>query len=96
MEIEIIERKENKLLHREEVTFRITHTEAATPSRETVAAKLAAIVNSDKDKTILKKIEGEFGLNTSLGLANIYESTEYTDIEPEHILKRNSLIGEDE
>ena len=94
MDIEVIERKENPLLHREEVTFRVLHPEAQTPTRDTIAAKLAAIVNSDRDMTIVKKVQTEFGRNTSLGYANVYENEESRTIEPNHILKRNGIGGE--
>ena len=96
MDIEVIERKDNPLLHREEVTFRVLHPEAQTPTRDTIAAKLAAMVNADRDMTILKKVETEFGKNISLGYANVYETEKARDIEPNHILRRNGLGGEEE
>ncbi|MHA2502043.1 MAG: 30S ribosomal protein S24e [Candidatus Kariarchaeaceae archaeon] len=94
MDIEVIERKENPLLHREEVTFKVSHPEAETPTRESIAAKLAAIVNADRDMTIVKKVESEFGKNSSLGYANVYEDEASREIEPNHILKRNGIGGE--
>lgn len=93
MEIEILEKVENPILKRVEVKFKLTHEEAATPSRETVIAKLAAMLNADRDRTILKKIDGTFGLQYSFGEANLYDNaTDALEIEPKHILKRNALL----
>ena len=96
MEITITERKENPVLKREELTFTIEHEGENTPSREVIASKLAAIVNADKDRTILKKIRTQFGKHEAIGMANLYPTKEDAiNIEPNHILKRNGLIEED-
>ena len=96
MEITITERKENPVLKREEITFTIEHEGENTPSREVIASKLAAIVNADKDRTILKKIKTQFGKHEAIGKANLYPTKEDAfNIEPNHILKRNGLIEED-
>ena len=92
MEIEILERKENPLLKREEISFKIHHPDAQTPSRTVVISKLAAILNADTSKTILKEIQGQFGIQESLGHANVYEDENVAlRLEPEHILIRNGL-----
>jgi len=97
MEIEILEKVDNPILKRVEVKFKLTHEEAATPSRETVIAKLAAMLNADKDRTILKKIDGSFGLQYSHGEANLYEDAAAAlSIEPKYVLKRNALLEEEE
>ena len=97
MNIEIIERKENALLKREEITFKIEHLGEQTPSRETVIAKLAAIVNAEKERTVLKEIRSQFGLHESLGFANLYVNGEQAIlIEPKHILIRNGLVEGEE
>jgi len=95
MDIDIVEKTENPLLHRTEVVFEISHDQAATPSRETVAAKLAAIMNADREHTIIKSIKSQFGLNRSLGYANVYTNPEAIGIEPKYVLKRNGLGGEE-
>ena len=96
MEITITERKENPVLKREEITFTIDHEGENTPSRDVIASKLAAIVNADKDRTILKKINTQFGKHEAIGSANLYPTKEDAfNIEPNHILKRNGLIEED-
>jgi small subunit ribosomal protein S24e len=96
LEITITERKENPTLNREEITFTISHDGENTPSRDVVASKLAAIVNADKDRTILKKIATQFGVHEAIGYANLYPSKdEAFKTEPKYILKRNGLIEEE-
>lgn len=97
VDIEIITQKKNELLKREEIKMRISHEQAPTPARDAVASKLAAMLNSDRDKTIIQEIKSEFGNNNSLGYANVYESKEDAmKIEAKHLLKRNGLIVEEE
>ena len=95
MEIEIIHQNENSLLKRTEVEFKVTHDKKETPTRGTVAAKLAAMMNTDRNMTIIKKIETQFGLNMSLGYANIYKDEQSISVEPKFIMKRNQLLEEE-
>lgn len=90
MQIEILERKENPLLDREEITFNLTYENASTPSRESVAAKLAALVNADKERTIISMIKGHFGQHQSSGKAHVYPTVELAKkVELDHIMVRN-------
>lgn len=96
MEITILEKKENPLLNREEVTFKVDHTDESTPSRSAVVGKIAAMMNSDKERTIIKDIRTGFGVQYAIGHANIYDSLESAKkVEHEHYLKRNGLIEAD-
>ena len=96
MNIEIIERKENPLLDREEITFELHYDGESTPSRLSVQSKLAAIVNADAERTIIRKIKGKFGRQISIGQAYVYESIEIKNrVEADHIIKRN-IAGGDE
>lgn len=96
MEIEITEQKRNDLLDREEIVFRVNHEFESTPTRDTIIAKLAAILNAEKDRTVLKEVQGGFGVNYSTGYANLYDTAEIAiKVEPKHVLKRNGLIGDD-
>ncbi len=93
MEIEIIEKKDNPLLKREEIKFKIDHTDSQTPSREVVASKLAAMLNADKNCTVLREIRSQFGIQEALGFANLYSSEDDAkQLEPKHILIRNGII----
>lgn len=93
MEVSIISRKENPLLEREELIFLVNHESRGTPSREEIKNKLAAILNVDTEKLFIKKVESEYGITRSKGIANIYKSLERAVlVEPKHIIKRN--LGE--
>ncbi len=97
MNIEILERKENPLLDREEITFELHYDGESTPARLAVQSKLAALLNADAERTIIRKIEGKFGRQVSTGHAYIYPSVEIRDkVEAAHIIKRNTAGGDDE
>lgn len=94
MDIEIIERKENPLLDREEIKFEVTYDQA-TPSREVIKKKLAAMLNVDAEITILREIKGHFGKTVSSGFATVYPSYEIAQkVETKPILKRNTFGGD--
>ncbi len=96
VEIEILSKKENTLLDRDEIKFKVVHEQAATPTRDTVAAKLAAMQNVDRDQTILVEIRSQFGINESIGFANIYKDKAVAmKVEQTYLLKRNGLIKEE-
>ena len=96
MEIIIIDKKENQVLNRTEVSFKIEHEQEATPSREVVIAKVAAMLNAETDRTILKEIKSHFGVQESAGKVNLYYTAEDAlKFEPKHILIRNKLVEAD-
>ncbi|MCY3410318.1 MAG: 30S ribosomal protein S24e [Candidatus Heimdallarchaeota archaeon] len=96
MEIEILEKKTNDLLNREEVKFKVIHKNAATPPRDSIAAKLAAILNSDRSNTILKEVRGEYGVQYSIGYADVYEDAQVINqLVPKYLRKRNGLLKEE-
>jgi small subunit ribosomal protein S24e len=92
MEIKIIERKENKLLNREEVYAVAEHPGEATPKREEIRKKIAAMVGSDENLTVVTKILSSYRLPISKIWVNVYRDQETMKrLEPKHILKRNGL-----
>ncbi len=93
MEVEIVEKKENKLMNRIEVRFRVDHPGEATPKREEIKKKVSAILGAKEDFVILRKIVSTFGKPVSYGIVHVYNNKE--DIfrwEPRYILKRNGLV----
>ncbi len=97
MELQILEKRNNPLLHRLELKFVIKHEKEKTPSREDVRNLIAANMNADKRYVILQYIHTPFGSNESKGYAKIYESVEHAmKVEPEYILIRNRLIKKKE
>ncbi|MCD6560061.1 30S ribosomal protein S24e [Palaeococcus sp. (in: euryarchaeotes)] len=97
MEIRIIEKKENKLLGRNEIYFEVMHEGEPTPSRKDVKGKLVAMLDLNPEATVIQYIRSYFGSHVSKGYAKAYESKErMMYIEPEYVLKREGLIEEKE
>ncbi len=93
MEVEILEKKENKLTNRIEVRFKVRHPGEATPKREEIKKKIAAIIGAGEDFIVLRKVISVFGKPESYGKIHVYNSKE--DLfrwEPKYILKRNGLV----
>jgi small subunit ribosomal protein S24e len=92
MEVKIISTKENPLLKRREVGFRIEQSSPAkTPLRLDVKKAVAAELKIGDELVFVKRMRTLTGTNTTVGVANAYETVEQARlIEPEYILKRNS------
>jgi len=92
MELEILEKRENPLLNRIEVRFRIKHEGEKTPERELVRNDLAEEFKVNKDLIIIDYIRPHFGIAMSSGYAKIYKSVEDgKKVEPDYVLKRNNF-----
>jgi len=91
MNVEIFARDNNPLLKRIEISFKVEHeSKEGTPPRVMVRKNLAAILKKDLDLIYIKKMETKTGTSTTVGEANIYDSTDQAHlIEREHILTRN-------
>ena len=97
MELKILEKKDNPLLHRVEVKFEVSHPKSKTPSRDEVRNLLAANLNADKNRVILDNMHTPFGSTITTGFAKIYDDVENAKkIEPDYILIRNKLIEKKE
>lgn len=94
MEIKIVNDLDNKLLNRKELDFTVEY-EGPTPSRADVRKKLAALLNKDVNLVLVHKMESEYGHQLAKGYAKIYDSeSRMKQIEPEHVLKRNTMPEE--
>jgi ribosomal protein S24E len=92
MEVKIISTKENPLLKRKKVDFRIEQDpKGKTPARLEVKKALAAKLKINEEMVFIKKMRTLTGTNTAVGIANVYETVEQAKfVEPEYIRKRNS------
>ncbi|HLN45821.1 MAG TPA: hypothetical protein VK209_08960 [Candidatus Sulfotelmatobacter sp.] len=92
MEIKIISSRENPLLKRREVQFRIEHgPQSKTPARLEVRKALASELKLGEDRVFVKDMRTLTGTGTAVGHANAYETVEQAKrIEPEYIVKRNN------
>jgi len=92
MEVKIVSAKENPLLKRKEVNFRVEHgPQGKTPPRLEVKKALAAELKISEELVFVEKMQTMTGTNIAVGVANAYETAEQAKlIEPEYIIKRNS------
>jgi len=94
MEIEIVSRKENKVLEREELYFKIKY-EGKTPSRRKVRDNLKNMVGGKV--VIIEYIKPVYGISEADGYARIYQSeNKAREVEAEHIIDRNLKKGGEE
>ncbi len=92
MEVEILDKKENQLLDRTEVTFKASHAKEGTPQREAVREKLASMLKATKERVIVDSMDSAFGKMETLGYAKVYKNKESAmKYEREHVLVRNKL-----
>src|SRR6059058_4631611 len=93
MQLEVLQRKENPLLKRIEVTFKATHKAEPTPTRDALRAFLARELKATKDIVVVDYQASTFGRYETVGAAKVYKSKEEAlAVERKHILVRNKLI----
>ena len=91
MDIQVIEAKNNTILNRRELVFKVIHDEA-TPTRKSVVERLAATQNSKIGLVYVDSLKTEFGKRETIGYAKIYETAERAkEIERAHIVERNTF-----
>ena len=96
MDIQVIDEKNNPLLNRREIVFKVIHDES-TPSRKSVVERLAATMNSKVGLVYVDGLKTEFGKRETQGYAKIYETTERaTQVERAHIIERNTFTKPEE
>lgn len=95
MEVEVVERKENPLLSREEVLIKVKKD--VTPSRQEAKEIVVAQTGASPESVVVKKISGRSGAKEFFVEAYIYKDLDVMKtIEPEYILKRNGVISDGE
>jgi len=91
LDIQIIEAKNNTILNRRELVFKVIHDES-TPTRKSVVERLAATQNSKIGLVYVDSLKTEFGKRETIGYAKIYETAERAkEIERAHIIERNTF-----
>ena len=76
MELEIAEKSDNPLLHRQEVQIVIRHENESTPRRSEVIQNLSDKMNAKKDLIIIDHLKNKYGKMESQGYAKIYKNIE--------------------
>ncbi|MBI88380.1 MAG: hypothetical protein CMB67_05085 [Euryarchaeota archaeon] len=88
--MEIVERKENPLLDRVELSFIWDHPGQPTPSlSEMVEASVKSEPGSDKKLVYVKNVNTRFGMSRTTGLALVYGSADSASIEPDYVSERH-------
>tara|TARA_Y100000768_G_C23736442_1_gene567341 strand:- start:171 stop:539 length:369 start_codon:yes stop_codon:yes gene_type:complete len=88
--MDIVSRKENKLLNRVEINFSWLHEKQATPSRQAVMNLVKTLEpGSNPDCIVVKECNTRFGQPLTTGLAFIYGDVDSMKVEPEFIHKRH-------
>jgi len=91
LDIQVIEAKNNAILNRRELVFKVIYDEA-TPTRKSVVERLAATQNSKIGLVYVDSLKTEFGKRETIGYAKIYETAERAkEIERAHIIERNTF-----
>lgn len=89
MKVEIVEKKENPLLKRSEIKFRVDHSNAPTPRRLEVRSQLAAQLGVAEELLVIEKLASTSGKQVASGLARAYSSREeLEELEPKYLLER--------
>jgi len=96
LDIQVISEKNNPVLNRREIDFKVIHDEA-TPSRKSIVERLAATQNSKVGLVFVDSLKTEFGKRETIGYAKIYETEERAkQIERAHIVERNTFTKPEE
>ena len=86
--MEIIEKKENKLLNRTEIVALDEYLDI-TPSREEVRKKIAESLKANEELVVIKNIFPIFGKRSATVIAHIYENKEDCErVEPKYIFSK--------
>ena len=95
--MEVLERRENTLLERVEIDFRVNHDGQATPSRETLIDLLVKVEpGCKKEFVIVKRVNSRFGKALTTGVAHIYNSDPGMQVEAKYLLQKHGIGVETE
>ena len=90
MEIEFIEKKENKLFDRTEVRFYCLYPGEATPKLLDVKSKLVAMLDTKKELIVVDNIQPGYGEPKATGYAKVYgRESSLIDVEKPSIIEKN-------
>ncbi|MCS7097100.1 MAG: 30S ribosomal protein S24e [Candidatus Methanomethylicia archaeon] len=90
MDLEIVSKRENKMLSRLELDIVIKHVHSGTPNILSVRETVASLLKIDVDRIYVVRIVSEYGVPLSKAHVHIYDSKEKAlEIEPEHIINKN-------
>ena len=74
--MEIAEKNDNPLLHRQEVQIVIRHENMGTPKRKEVIQNLSEQLKTKKDLIVIDHLKNKYGKTETQGYAKIYANAE--------------------
>src|SRR5438094_8203563 len=90
MQLEVLQREENPLRKRVEITFRATHKAEPTTTRDALRAFLAKELKATKDIVVIDFQASTFGRYETVGAAKVYKTKEEAlAVERKHSLDYN-------
>lgn len=96
MEIEITNKRENAVLKRTEVYFRVEHPKEKTPKRDAVKGKIAEALKTNRDLVVIDYLKSEYGMPVTTGYAKAYRTVDdLKKVEREYIQKRNKMLKDE-
>ncbi|KXA90882.1 hypothetical protein AKJ57_03270 [candidate division MSBL1 archaeon SCGC-AAA259A05] len=95
MKLEITEKKQNPLLKREVVKFKVEHSTAPSPSRSDILEELSSELDVPGNLIVIEKIATPHGSQTAFGTARVYETEDLLkELEPEYLIERTKITKE--
>jgi len=88
MKIEVIEKRENPLLNRDEIRVKILY-EGATPDFLKIREEIVKKLKLNNNLVVMNSIKTEFGRKSSNCYLKVYKDKESMKVEPEHRFKKN-------
>lgn len=96
-EIKIESTKDNVLLNRKEIRYRVSFGNAATPSRDEIREMIAKNTGSAKELVIIDTNLQQSGKHEVVGYSKVYKDKESAMLyEPDYELYRNKLKVKEE
>ena len=92
MKIKILDKKENRISKREDITFEVSHLSMRTPTRKETLDMCTKELKCNKEFLVLINIKNIYGEAKSIIITHLYKNCE--DIkknEPKFIIKRNTF-----
>jgi small subunit ribosomal protein S24e len=91
MDVKIVSAKDNPLLKRKEVAFKVEHgAQAKTPTRLEVKRAVANELKVGEELVFVERMRTLTGTGTAVGFANVYAGLEQAKrVEPDYVVKRN-------
>ncbi len=96
MKIEVVTDKENVLLNRQDIVFKVI-PEGEVCSRENVKNKLVALLDTEPEQLILDRMNMQYGMQQITGYARLYaDAQDALAIEPDYMIARNATKKSEE